>query len=341
MSFRFDRFATLYLVNPLRISSSNRMPSIPILMYHSVSGEDNASEAKREAAAHPYYRTSTSPQRFAEQINYLHGNGYRTVSLADAASGLWRQLPIADKQVAEKQVVVTFDDGYQDFYRHAFPVLSQCGFSATVFLPTSYIRETPTSFKGRDCLTWAEVRELNQHGIRFGSHTVTHPQLRDLSPSAVKDEIFSSKKTIEEKLGGEVDSFAYPYAFPQTDTDFRKMLRDLLLQAGYRNGVCTIVGLARSKSDAFFMERLPVNSCDDDALFQAKLTGAYDWVAKFQYASKMIKACLRGVSLGSKYRVPKDFPAVHGEAGNGPCPPETCSRQPPLVIKETRSSSRS
>jgi peptidoglycan/xylan/chitin deacetylase (PgdA/CDA1 family) len=337
MSFRSDRFATLYLVNPLRSSSSNRTPSIPILMYHSVSdgsdngSEDSGNEAKREAAAHPYYRTSTSPQRFAEQINYLHGSGYRTVSLAEAVSGLGGQSPPADKQVAgkqsaDKQVVITFDDGYHDFYRHAFPVLSQCGFGATVFLPTAYIGETPTSFKGRECLTWAEVRELNHHGIRFGSHTVTHPQLRDLSPSAIKDEISGSKKTIEEKLGSEVDSFAYPYAFPQTDTDFRNMLRDLLLQASYRNGVCTIVGLARSKSDPFFMERLPVNSCDDDVLLQAKLAGAYDWIAKFQYVSKLTRACLRGFSLGSKYRVSKDFPAVHGGSGNGPCPPETCSR---------------
>jgi|HubBroStandDraft_6_1064221.scaffolds.fasta_scaffold229185_2 peptidoglycan/xylan/chitin deacetylase (PgdA/CDA1 family) len=323
MSFRFDRFATLYVVNPLRSSSSNRTPSIPILMYHSVSGgsEDNGSEDKREAAAHPYYRTSTSPQRFAEQINYLHGNGYRTVSLAEAVSELRGQSPVADKQV-----VITFDDGYHDFYHHAFPVLSQCGFSATVFLPTAYIGESPVSFKGRDCLTWGEVRELNQHGIRFGSHTVTHPQLRDLSPAAVKDEISGSKKTIEEKLGREADSFAYPYAFPQTDTNFRNMLRDLLVEAGYQNGVCTIVGLARSKSEPFFMERLPVNSCDDDSLFQAKLAGAYDWIAKFQYASKMTKACLRSVSVESKYRVSKDFPAVHEEAGNGPCPPETCSR---------------
>jgi peptidoglycan/xylan/chitin deacetylase (PgdA/CDA1 family) len=321
MSFRFDRFATLYLVNPLR--SSNPTPSIPILMYHSVSdgSEDNGNESKREAAAHPYYRTSTSPQRFAEQIQHLHGSGYRTVSLAEAVSALRGQSPSVDKQV-----VITFDDGYQDFYRHAFPMLSQCGFSATVFLPTAYIAETPTSFKGRDCLTWAEVRELNRHGMRFGSHTVTHPQLRELSCAAVKDEISSSKKTIEEKLGCEVDSFAYPYACPQTDTDFRNMLRDLLAEAGYRNGVCTIVGLARSDSDPFFMERLPINSCDDDALFQAKLVGAYDWIAKFQYASKMTTACLRRLSLGSKYRVSKDFPAVHSDAGNGPCPPETCSR---------------
>ena len=58
MSFRFDRFATLYLVNPIRRCVSRNNPSIPILMYHSISAE-------AETRVHPYYRTSTSPQKFA------------------------------------------------------------------------------------------------------------------------------------------------------------------------------------------------------------------------------------------------------------------------------------
>ena len=71
------------------------------------------------------------------------------------------------------------------------------------------------------------------YGTRTGtesnwSHTVTHPQLRELSSHAVNEEIVDSKQTIEEKLGCEVDSFAYPYAFPQADTDFTKMLRNSL-----------------------------------------------------------------------------------------------------------------
>jgi peptidoglycan/xylan/chitin deacetylase (PgdA/CDA1 family) len=287
MSFRLDRFATLYLVNPLRSSSSNRTPSIPILMYHSVS---DGGEDKREAEAHPYYRTSTTPQRFAEQIQHLHDNGYQTVSPAEAVSQLQGQSLVEPNQIADKKVVITFDDGYRDFARHAFPVLSQYGFSATVYLPTAYIGESPIQFNGKDCLTWAEVRELSHHGIGFGSHTVTHPQLRDLSPAAVREEISGSKKTIEEKLGRAVDSFAYPYAFPQTDADFKKLLRDSLVEAGYQNGVCTIVGRASRKSDPFFMERLPVNSCDDDALFEAKLAGAYDWIGGPQYVAKTVKA---------------------------------------------------
>jgi peptidoglycan/xylan/chitin deacetylase (PgdA/CDA1 family) len=206
-------------------------------------------------------------------------------------------------------VVITFDDGYRDFYHQAFPILNQFGFSATVFLPTAYIAENPASFKGTNCLTWTEVRQLSKHGILFGSHTVTHPQLWELSRAAVNQELANSKKTIEEKLGCAVESFAYPYAFPQADTDFTRMLRDSLRQAGYENGVCTIVGRANRKSEPFFLERLPVNCCDDAALFAAKLTGAYDWISGFQYVSKMVKARLRS-SASANRNAFKDFPLV-------------------------------
>lgn len=277
MDFRLDRLATLYLVSPFLRMTTRREASVPILMYHSITDEN-------ESNAHAYYRTKTSPVMFAAQMKHLHQNGYTTCSLAQAIQQLQKQT-----QAAAKLAVITFDDGYRDFYHHAFPVLSQYAFSATVFLPTAYIGENTLPFKGQGCLTWAEVRELNKHGVLFGSHTVTHPQLRDLSVSAVNAEIADSKKTIEEKLGCAVESFAYPYAFPQADTEFKKMLRDSLSVAGYQNGVCTIVGRANRSSEPLFLERLPVNSCDDAAFFNAKLAGAYDWISRSQYVVKMAK----------------------------------------------------
>ena len=107
--------------------------------------------------------------------------------------------------------------------------------------------------------------------------------------AAIKEEIVTSKKMIEERLGCAVTSFAYPYAFPQSDAEFKKMLRDSLDSAGYQNGVCTTVGRGTSDSDPFFMQRLPVNSSDDAQLFQAKLMGAYDWVGTAQRLIKMAK----------------------------------------------------
>jgi peptidoglycan/xylan/chitin deacetylase (PgdA/CDA1 family) len=296
MNFRFDRFASLYMVSPFLRLATRSEPYVPILMYHSIADAD-------ESNAHAYYRTKTSPTVFAAQMKYLHENGYTTCSPAQAIQQLETQHPT-------KLVVITFDDGYRDFYRHAFPILRQYRYTATVYLPTAYISETPLQFKSTDCLTWAEVQELNRHGILFGSHTVTHPQLRELSQIAVNEELINSKSAIEEKLGCAVDSFAYPYAFPQADIDFTTMLRDSLGRAGYQNGVCTIVGRANRKSEPLFMERLPVNSCDDPALFSAKLAGAYDWVATSQYVSKMVKTRLRGSFGGAKLSVSNHFPSV-------------------------------
>ena len=296
MNLRLDRFASLYMVAPFLRLVSGRKPSVPILMYHSITNAD-------ESNAHAYYRTMTSQAVFASQMKYLHENGFKTCSPAQAIQQL-------QTQTAAKLVVITFDDGYRDFYRYAFPILNQYSYSATVYLPTAYIGEAPLRFKKTDCLTWAEVRELSQHGILFGSHTVTHPQLRELSHVAVNEELANSKNAIEEKLGCAVDSFAYPYAFPQADSDFTSMLRDSLSRAGYQNGVCTIVGRANRKSEPLFMERLPVNSYDDSALFSAKLAGAYDWVATPQYVSKMVHARLRSPFGGAKLSVSKHFHSV-------------------------------
>lgn len=281
MNFRLDRMATLYLASPCLRLMPHRESSIPVLMYHSITSSE-------QSHLHPYYRTTTSPAIFAQQLNHLRENGYTTCTLAEAISQLQGKCA-----ACAKSVVLTFDDGYRNFYGDAFPLLKHYGFSATVFLPTAFIGETPRQFKGEDCLTWSEVRELKQQGIEFGSHTVNHPWLREMSASAIHDELADSKDMIEQKLGCPIDSFAYPYAFPQTERDFAKMLRELLDAAGYKNGVCTNVGRANRRSDSLFLERLPVNSCDDNTLFKAKLAGAYDWFATSQHISKAIKARLR------------------------------------------------
>ena len=278
MDFRLDRLVTLHVASPLMRLAAKETLAIPILMYHSIAKED-------ESGIHAYYRTSTSAKAFAAQMEYLYLNGYQSCAPAQAANCLQ-----SDTGRTTKRVVITFDDGYHDFYQEAFPVLNRFGLTATVYLPTVYIGESPLSFMGRDCLTWSEVRELHKYGISFGSHTATHPQLRNLDEHVIENEIMSSKRAIEEKTGSAVDSFAYPYAFPQTETDFKKVLRESLCRAQYRNGVCTVVGRARCSSDPFFMERLPVNSSDDSALFSAKLMGAYDWLAKPQRLMQSLKS---------------------------------------------------
>lgn len=287
MSFlRFDRAATRYLVRPAR-RCLIRSPQvrIPILMYHRIS-------AAPEPQVHPYFRTNTSTAVFEAQLRFLKANGYSSLTV-DQAVVLLSRSPKTDA----RHVVITFDDGYQDFYTAAIPLLQKYGFTATVFLPTAYINEPRRAFKQVACLTWSEVRELHACGIVFGGHTVTHPQLTNLTRQQIREELVRSKAQIEDHLGYPVRSFSYPFRFPETNTRFISFLQDTLEVSGYSNGVSTIVGTACATDNPFFLKRLPVNSDDDASLFSWKLQGSYDWVHAAQYWFKRIKGLRSTFSL--------------------------------------------
>jgi peptidoglycan/xylan/chitin deacetylase (PgdA/CDA1 family) len=236
---------------------------------------------------HPYYETNTSPKVFALQMKYLRDNGYRALDLDEAV----RSLGLGEN--LEERVVITFDDGLRDFYTAAYPTLKEYGLSSTMFLPTGFISDERLSHEGKEYMTWSEARELRANGVRIGSHTVSHPQLRLLAAREIDDETCRSKQIIEDKIGSSVTSFSYPFAFPQADRAFAKDLRDILQRHGYENGVSTVIGTARAHHDRFFLPRLPVNSYDDLPLFRAKLAGAYDWLHMFQYVHKLAQDTLR------------------------------------------------
>ena len=276
--FRADRAATLWLFHPLRRLTRTAAARIPILMYHSISDLD-------ESGRGPYYKIGTSPRAFEAQLCFLRTNGYQSIGLQQAVA-----MMDGTAQGPEKPVVLTFDDGYQDFYTEAFPLLSRFGYSATVFLPTAYIGDVALTFNGIECLTWDQVRQLHQAGIEFGSHTVTHPQLYGMSSDQLRKEVGVSKHQIEQKLGESVEAFSYPYAFPETDRQFIGRLRSALEESSYQSGVSTIIGLPKRSDNRLFMKRVPVNSHDDTLFFRAKLEGAYDWLHVAQRLSKQIRA---------------------------------------------------
>lgn len=269
---RLDRLVTLYYFRPLRGLGSGKDPAIPILMYHSIS------EAYERV--HPYYRVNTSPKVFADQMCFLATQGYRTISLNE----------LTDKVPDAKCVVITFDDGYSDFYFEAFPILRKYGFRATVFLATAYMGGE--SFKGRQCLNWEQILELHAAGIAFGSHTHTHPQLRNLDRSAVAQELRRSKNIIEDKLGSAVTGFSYPYRFPEEDREFKGFISEELTKAGYIQAVTTIIGRYRAGDDVMLIKRLPVNSDDDDTFLDAKMKGDYDWLRTPQYMVKRVRSII-------------------------------------------------
>jgi len=186
-------------------------------------------------------------------------------------------------------VAITFDDGFQDVLTEAWPALSRHGFTATVFLPTAFIGDQTRRFQNRACLTWAEVRELRRGGLRFGSHTVHHEILYDLDWPRIQPEITDSKLELEQRLGERVTSFAYPFAYPQSDHAYVARLSALLRESGYESCVTTRVGRARRGDSPYTLKRLPANTLDDDRLFAAKLRGAYDWVAAAQSGAKWVR----------------------------------------------------
>ena len=270
---------------------------------------------------HPYYRICTSPKKFSEQMQWLAGNGYRGVTLSEGLAAFTHPLTVdprpfgATKRCAGgfKPIVLTFDDGFRDFYTAAAPILHKHRFTATMFLSTGFIGDTRAFFtpsagdliknqkskikNGRECLTWKEVLELHSKGIEFGSHTVSHPELDGLFWNDVELEIRRSKREIESRLGAPCTTFAYPYAFPSANAKFLQAFTALLKNAGVQFGVTTAIGRASyadKEKSPLTLKRLPVNSSDDLSLFKAKINGRYDWMGWPQTLSKRVKAVAKG-----------------------------------------------
>ena len=276
-AIRFDSLGSVVVSRLMGAGVLQGAPGIPVLMYHSVCDD-------REPGIAPYYRLVTSPARFQRQMQWLKQHGYAIVDLASALQRMQDAAP-----GWEKLVVVTFDDGFRDFLTGAWPVLANCGFIATVFLPTAFIGQARRSFKGRECLTWSEVRELQHCGVRFGSHTVTHPRLHGMTWTEIRGELADSRAMMEDELQAPVRSFAYPYAFPQEDHEFVARFKDELASQGYVVSATTAIGRTTPGHDPLSIPRLPVNDCDHDGLLAAKMAGAYDWVGGLQRAVRQTK----------------------------------------------------
>jgi peptidoglycan/xylan/chitin deacetylase (PgdA/CDA1 family) len=202
---------------------------------------------------------TVSPQRFEWHMAYLRNHRFNVLSL-DALAQAVRQ----KKSLPAKSVVITFDDGYEDNYTHAFPILKKYRFPATVFV-SSDLMDMP------GYLTSGQVEEMMAHGIDIGSHTRTHVYLPDMTGEKQLEEIRGSKERLEEVLGAPVKYFSYPAG------GFTEQIKHLVREAGYHGACTTNRGYDRLNRDVFELKRVRFSDKDNrrDYLWM-KMTGFYN-----------------------------------------------------------------
>lgn len=223
-------------------------PVVDILMYHSISGQGGP--------------TCIAPEVFADQMRAIVEAGVPVITLDDYCA-VGAGLPA-------RSVILTFDDGFQDFADVAWPVMKGLGFRPVVYLPTNYIggREGWHGIASppRKLMGWDTIRQLQAEGVIFGSHTESHPELDALAPEAVEGELTRSRDRIAAELGRAPLHFAPPYGIANQGVRAR-------IAQHYRSSVGTRLGSAGAASERYDLPRLEMFYFNDPARWRAHLAG--------------------------------------------------------------------
>lgn len=213
---------------------SGNQVRVPILMYHYIGNNPNPEDKVRDSI-------STSPDKFEEQMKYLKDNGFNTISLDTLYPALRGQITLPSKSM-----ILTFDDGYADFYLNAYPILLKYGLHATVFIPTNLMNQGYY-------LSWIQIREMASSGlITFGSHGMNHYHLISVSSQTAQTEITQSKKILQEILGVPINFMAYPFGAVNEN------IISLTKKAGYMGALGTWANMIQSEGTIFNMPRMRV-----------------------------------------------------------------------------------
>ncbi|HVP35859.1 MAG TPA: polysaccharide deacetylase family protein [Terriglobales bacterium] len=243
-----------------RLIADKNKKEIPVLAYHRVV------DTPSEAGKHGIYVTRVN---FDWQMSYLKEKEFITLTFKDYAN-----LTEEQKKYG-KYIILTLDDGYEDNYRVAFPILMKYGFKATIFLvagkETNEWDRSESSEPELRLLSREQILEMKKYGIEFGSHTLTHPDLTKIEPEQAKREIAESKKKIEEIIGDEVITFAYPYG------KLNQGLKQIVREAGYKFGIATDSGSEVLDEDWFEIRRIILFPKTGKRSFKRKVSGHYNF----------------------------------------------------------------
>jgi peptidoglycan/xylan/chitin deacetylase (PgdA/CDA1 family) len=160
--------------------------TIPILLYHHI------------AEIEPGNRYYVSPRAFAEQMAWLWSNGYTTIPISTVVQAI-----MTGADLPEKPVVITFDDGDEDVFTNAFPIMDAYGFKGTIYLIAGRMN-------GRDVISNESVLQLINAGWEIGSHSYTHIDLSK-NHDALPYEVVSSRDVLQQTFQVPVNTFAYPF----------------------------------------------------------------------------------------------------------------------------------
>jgi peptidoglycan/xylan/chitin deacetylase (PgdA/CDA1 family) len=203
---------------------------VPVLMYHYIS---------LPPATTTLPGLYLPPQTFAKQLAGLKEGKYQSVFLSELAASLRTEKALPDKSIA-----LTFDDGYEDFYTQAFPLLKEYGFKGTLYVIINRL-DTP------GYLTKGQVKELAASGlVEIGSHTFNHPDLRSAKEKASIFEIKDSRRILEDISGQPVDTFAYPFGY------YNDLDQAIASSSRYSGAVSVHPGVWQSTSDIWLIKRL-------------------------------------------------------------------------------------
>jgi peptidoglycan/xylan/chitin deacetylase (PgdA/CDA1 family) len=213
---------------------------VPILMYHEITAEPVMSG-----------RLAVRPEAFDLQLAILKAAGYSALTagqVAGALSSVGSRLPA-------KAVVLTFDDGFADFYDTALPLLQRHGMTGTLFITSGWTGgsgEYLSEHRRRGMLNPRQIREIADAGIEIGAHSVTHPELDQLSAGSLRQELVGGKQALEDLLGLPVPGLAYPFGYSS------KPVRDAAAAAGYEYACAVGNRLASARANRFALPRLTI-----------------------------------------------------------------------------------
>lgn len=177
---------------------------VPILVYHNLAPQSKG-------------RMILGAKGFEEQMRYLKSRGYRVINLKQFIEfvSLKRQLP-------QKSVLLTFDDGYRSFLQYAQPVLKELGFTATLFVYTDYVGA------GGNAFSWADLKKLAAEGFDVQAHSKSHGDMVRAAGEPANEydrrleaELTQPRMLFQKNLGFDPNILAYPYG-RQDDTVVRR-----------------------------------------------------------------------------------------------------------------------